>query len=212
MVTFISTRYDNLLITGFYNRKSGLGSSWNYDLIPLITNFSFYKFISDDKSDEFGGFIVITDKQYIIGYNAGFGYGTHASSFARVMKDINGGGRINSAKELMNLTDECCKKFIVARIVFENNQGYINFEIPKEISSYMYNSFEKFYEAYNDEIKSVANRYNFEVSYTDLLKKEQIISSNLDNINMYLKNIINNNYVEDELIIGVSTKNNNMKM
>ena len=106
---------DNLLITGFYNRKSGLGSSWNYDLIPLITNFSFYKFISDAKSDEFGGFIVITDKQYIIGYNAGFGYGTHASSFTRVMKDINGGGRINSAKELMNLTNECCKKFIVAR-------------------------------------------------------------------------------------------------
>ena len=97
-------------------------------------------------------------------------------------------------------------------IVFENNQGYIHFEVTSDISIDMFNSFKKFYETYNDEIKSVANRYNFEVSYTDLLKKEQIISSNLDNINMYLKNIINNNYVEDELIIGVSTKNNNMKM
>lgn len=206
---------DKLIITGFYNRKEGKGSSWNFDLSPLITDFSFYQFISDAKGEEFGGFVVITDEQYIIGYNAGFGYGTHASSFARVMKDIKGGGNINSANELMNLTSECCKKNIVARIVFENNQGYINFEFPNIISRDMYDSFEKFYRDYNNEIHSVANRYNFEVSYKDLLKNENNISKDLDSLNQYLMSIIYNNEkdndIDDEIIIGVSTKDNRLR-
>lgn len=206
---------DKLVITGFYDRKKGKGSSWNYDLSPLITNFSFYNFISDAKDEEYGGFAVITDKQYIIGYNAGFGYGTHASSFARVMKDFDGGGRINNATELMSLSSKCCNNYIVARIVFENKQGYINFEFPKKISSDMYDSFEKFYRDYNNEIHSLANRYNFEVSYKDLLKNENNISKDLDSLNQYLRNIIYNNEKEnainDEIIIGVSTKDNRLQ-
>ena len=58
----------------FLARKTGGGSAYNYDLTPLIENFTFYDFVTKiENNQDHGGFLVITDNQYIIGYNAGFG-------------------------------------------------------------------------------------------------------------------------------------------
>lgn len=200
---------NKLIITGFYDRKKGKGSSWNFDLSPLITDFSFYKFIKENNDEEVGGFAVITNEQYIIGYNAGFGNGTHASSFARVMKDINGGGRINNATELMFLANECRQKFIVARIVFDNNQGYINFEFPNKISDNMYNSFKRFYEDYNVEIIFVSKKYNFHVHFYDSLTKKSVIDYSLNSVDNYMRSNIclNENELKKENVIGISATN-----
>ena len=115
---FLSNKYyqKELLQKGFYQNRNSNGDDYNYDILPLIENFDFYEFIDyaerfKEEIKDYGAFIVITNKQYIIGYNASFGTGTHLSSFARVMKDIKGGGRILDSNEAKLLTDECIKEF-----------------------------------------------------------------------------------------------------
>lgn len=122
-----------LINKGYYGRKSGGGSSYNYELAPLIQDFSFYDFIAGCEPDcDHGGFLVITDKQYIIGYNAGFGVGGHMSSYARVMKDLQGGGDIQY-RDAVRLNTECCMSYVTARITYENieggHEGYIHFTL-----------------------------------------------------------------------------------
>ena len=171
---------DNTIIRNSQiSRKSGNGSSFNYELEPLITNFSFYDFINvahktNDELQDHGAFLVVTDKQYIIGYNGGFGLGTHLCSFGRVYKDINGGGNINMHSDGMILSDKCENRFITARIVYERTSsgfgGYIKFKFPeKRITLLKLEVFKKFVDDYGTEVNAIVNKYGIKLEcyYTE---------------------------------------------
>ena len=170
---------NNAVYDGFYKRKAGNGSAYNYDLKPLIENFDFYDFIdyaNKNKTDDYGGFVMITPKQYIIGYNAGFGSGTHLSSFARAMQDIKGGGQINTFIDAANLNMECEDNYILGYIVYERGVekdtnkseycGYVVFDCKNNITPEQYDVFLKFYEDYNNDLNYVCNKFKFEVIYS----------------------------------------------
>ena len=100
MINNNSNYKKDLLQSGFYHNKLTGNIELNYDLFPLIKDFDFYSFIDYAEKHknivtDYGGFIVITPKQYVIGYNSNFGTGSHLASLARVTKDIYGGGNIH---------------------------------------------------------------------------------------------------------------------
>lgn len=216
---------DNAVYDGFYKRKAGNGSDYNYDLKPLIENFDFYDFIdyaNKNKTDDYGGFVMITPKQYIIGYNAGFGSGTHLSSFARAMQDIKGGGQINTFIDAANLNMECEDNYILGYIVYEKGVekdtnkseycGYVAFDCKNNITPEQYDVFLKFYEDYNNDLNYVCNKFKFEViySYKNGNKKTIDRSKNLDNYKEYLSTRIEekNNNLPNEVIIGKGINKN----
>lgn len=205
------------------NRKSGNGSSFNYELEPLITNFSFYDFVDeahkyfDDETQDHGAFIVITDKQYIIGYNGGFGAGTHLCSFGRVYKDINGGGNINMHNDGIRLSERCENKFITARIVYEKTSsgysGYIKFKFPENrVTPSKLEVFKKFVEDYGQEIDSVCRKYNIVIEcfniengimYTTKVSSIVEVLELVSGITKTNAQITSN---DDECIIGIEVK------
>lgn len=211
----------------FLARKTGGGSAYNYDLTPLIENFTFYDFVTKiENNQDHGGFLVITDNQYIIGYNAGFGSGTHLSAFARTIVDINEGPDRNiiTDHEAIILSKKCSLNYITARIIYEcvgediygrqMYSGYINFnlnEFGRKITPNQFASFKEFYDDYNEDIKYVTKNYNFTVSihYTDEFgKKISKESKSLDELYYYLENNIDYNKVieEEKIIIGKERK------
>lgn len=205
-------------------RKIGSGSKYNFDLEPLISNFDFYDFFYNGMrldADDYGAFAVLTTKQYILGYNAGFGFGSHYSSYARVLKDISGGGDINNDRDLAFLSFKCQNTYITIRICCEKiEQKYassISVKIPKNgINQEQFHVFEKFYEDYNKEIEKMCNKFNCRVSFS---KNDgtyrSYVSNNLDEVMEYLRSIVNKDLVIEELfnekIIGVMISNSNNK-
>ena len=219
---------------GYLKRKSGNGRAYNYDLGPLISNFDFDTFITEaEKSKEeisdHGAFVVITNKQYIIGYNAGFGMGTHISAFARTIKDLYGGGEIENQNEAYKLTGLCCRNYITARIVYEcvgyneNRRpiysGYINFnlnEFDNKITLEEFETFQNFYNDYNEEIKYITKKYGTNKFYVRFCYKDQNgngkenKSGSLDELYNHLSTCIDSEktiFDELEIIIGKERKN-----
>ena len=116
----------------FFKKNDSVGSMYNYDINPLISNFSFYDFVRDNlnySEEDLGGFVVITNKQYIVGYNSFFGKGSHLASYARVMKDLSGGGYITNQMDATYLALKCKKSYITARICYECKNNNIS-DIP----------------------------------------------------------------------------------
>lgn len=224
----------DLLDSGFYyNRLTG-SIELNYDIFPLIRDFDFYSFIDYAEKhknviSDYGGFIVITPKQYIIGYNSNFGTGTHFSSFARVTKEIYGGGSIQSSKEAKSLVNYCLDNFIVGSIIYEcieeygvpKCSGYISFDIKnKKISLEEFHSFEMFYNGYNAEIRRVISKYgidkfNVVINIKNDSKIERIVSDCLDELYIYLKSCIDYDIYDDyydEIVIGKENVNKILKL
>lgn len=218
-----------LIRKGYYQNRDTNGKDYNYDLIPLIEEFDFYEFIDDaekfkEELKDYGAFIVITNKQYIIGYNASFGTGTHLSSFARVMKDLKGGGSIRNSDEAKWLTDECTKKFLTGRIVYERCEsagrpkleGHISFNlVGVQITQEQLEVFQKFIEDYGLEIKRIINKYGmdkFKIIVT--YKNEEgvldsINTNNLNDVYNLLTNYVTHNKKiddENEHIIGIDCR------
>ena len=102
----------------FANKDTGR-SDYNFNLKELTENFSFLDFVFDVQRGEakyYGGFVVCTPKQYIVGYNAKFGSGSHNASYARFIKDMQGGGKIFSDEDLLRLSNICKNKYIYAKL------------------------------------------------------------------------------------------------
>jgi hypothetical protein len=130
-------------------KKSFYGGGANFDLTDLIKYFSFTNLIERSKRNdkeneemgtnlENGAVLVITDKQYVLTYNQGFGASAHNPAFARVYKEIHGGGIIEDFKEMHTLNGKCKKQFIFARIVFEKGKGGLYFEnLSKTVVNHM---------------------------------------------------------------------------
>ena len=203
----------------YYQKGRNYGSLYNFPLKPLITDFSFYDFCESAYSPDHGAFLVITDKQYVVGYNAGFGEGSHLYAFARVMKDMHGGGDIKDEKEALKLDMDLESQYPFARIIYETyeddsthqtrNVGYITFIFAtfgknKTFTPLQYEQFMKFYEKYNEEIKFVCKKFNFYVNYTtrgETGSIEHHYSKNLDGVLDYIKNHIVNKKVDNNEII-----------
>ena len=194
----------NNFISAFFGRKSDTSSMYNYDLGELTQDFSFYEFISQSqKRDTFdyGAFAVFTDKQYIIGYNAGYGIGTHYSSFARFMKDIKGGGYIYNIGDATRLSDTCRFNCITAKIYYEQirsegcldskHWGGIVFNMPlRAISEDQLKLFRKFYDEYNEDLKYAIQKSNGTFSVSIVSKKG--VTSRLDSLDKVLEYIEEN--------------------
>ena len=212
---------------GYIARKDNKGSSYNYNLFEMINNFDFYDFFhatKNNKMDNNGATLVITNKQYILGYNAGFGMGTHYGAFARIYLELFGGGRISNEKDMQFASRMCYTNYLTARITYERvmdddimrpiYKGSINFSLSniilsndKSISPGMFKAFCEFYDDYNDEIKKLCDNYNFKVVFYHVNKKGSLMdeSNSLDNLYHFLKSIVNNDKKiddSDELIIG----------
>ena len=220
-----------LLRKGFYQNRNDKGRTYNYDLSALIHDFDFYEFIDyaekfKDELKDYGAFIVITNKQYIIGYNASFGEGTHLSSFARVMRDLKGGGVIINSQEAKQLTDECINKYITGRIMYERCEsvgrpkceGHISFNlVGKTVSLEQLNVFEKFMYSYGLEIKRIIKKYGMDkfkiiVTYiNDEGVLDSIYTDCLEDVYELLKkNICLCNEDSNEIILGVDCRNKNL--
>lgn len=218
--------------TAFTSRKSGGGSACNYDIEPLIENFTFYDFIttaekSKEELTDHGAFLIITNNQYIIGYNAGFGVGAHAPAFARAILALNGkkDQNISGHNEASILGGSMDNQYVKARILYEccgHNEngrpiysGKIHFSlIPlgSKITPNQFETFKDFYNDYNDDIKYMSQKYDFSVCFCykdENGKTQNSITKDLDALYNYLAENIDYNRIitEETTIIGTERKN-----
>lgn len=217
----------------YYGKKENLGNSYNYDLYPLIKDFTFTEFLSTNTKTEHGAVLVITNNQYIIGYTSDYGLGSHRSALARIIKTIHGGNRIQDSKEAKRLEDACKKQYITARIIYDHRgddeegipiySGAIYFQLPQNdtITKEQFELFKKFYNEYNEEIKMLIRKYgqhNFKIQYGHIDKtgtKEIKNINSLDEIYTYLETRIN--YDKEianfeEIIIGTPINDSYQKI
>lgn len=219
------------MINPYIQRKTGSGSNYNFNLQELIKNFSFCEFIyngSKYESIDFGGFFVMTDKQYVIGYNSGFGVGSHLSAWARFMKEINGGGYINNDDEIIYLSKVCQEKFITARMIYEmvniddNGSpkyfGYLHFNFPdKKISLNQLELFKQFYNEYNVDLRLAIAKSKgvFKVSFYSKKTGSVENLNSLNEILKYMEENVNYDYTEkneNEVVIGTPLLNSNINL
>ena len=213
-------------MTAYYNKNSTLETGYNYDLAPLLYKFNFYDFVSYAEQgkvgdNDYGGFLVITPKQYIIGYNSGFGTGTHLSSFARTMMDLKGGGPIFDNFQATDLAVECDDNYLTAVIIYEKVsiqgkpvfKGFISFDLTKKVSENEYRVFEKFCDDYKEDISYVIKKFkNFSIIYQyrdNNGKKRTESTTDLELIKQIVRNNIDYNKEENNInehIIGVEVK------
>ena len=153
------------------------GVSYNYDLLPLIDNFTIRQFCDDvprkqDEMTDISGVLVITPKQYILGYTRDYGLSTHLIGYARVNKDIHGGGKINNDDDLQYYYNDCRKSYITGRLGADVRlkHGFLGYEynlrinFPADMTWELYDSFFNFYRDHNEEIKELNALYGFTVS------------------------------------------------
>lgn len=219
---------DEEILRLFFQNKDSNRVNYNFDLSELTNDFSLFDFIKNGNvacreniGDDFGGFLVCTPKQYVFGYNSGFGVGPHIASFARTMKDIMGGGEISSIDEFTKLGTMCSENYLCGRLLYENVgldeygspklTGVLNILTKGSIDSSTFLTFKKFYEDYNSEVKLVCKnlRGRFKVSYFDKDNHKKVETEALDSVLDYLEKHIDNSLAseENEVIIGVSSNN-----
>ena len=220
--------------SAFTSRKSGGGSSYNYDIEPLIANFTFYDFVtaaeqSKEELTDHGAFLIITNNQYVIGYNAGFGAGAHAPAFARAILALNGkkNQNISGPTEAALLGGSMDSQYIKARILYEccgpnengrlTYAGLINFNlIPlgSKITPNQFETFKDFYNDYNKDIEYISKKYNFPVRFCyrdENGQMQESITKNLDALYKYLEQNIDHNKVIDEETTIIGTERRNRK-
>ncbi len=196
-----------------YERKNFVGDPYNFDIHEMIRAFSFDDLCSNAPlGEENGAILLITGKQYVLAYNAGWGLGPHGACMARIVQDLAGGGRIDQ-KSSVRLSVEGDRR-INGRILYERGedplthriytQGFIHFnlvtplEFSKGFSKEEYEMFMEFYEDHNEEIKRCSDKYHFVVSFCYRDNEGKLVknvSSSLDD----LKTFIEGHIVEKDL-------------
>ncbi len=179
-------------------RRSNKGDSYNFNLESHIKKFDIYVFFQCNLRDKYG-FLVITPEKYLIGYNARYGEGTHIGAFARVYRDIHGGGKISGDKEAVYLGHKCIDEYFTACLVNEyrgneilkehNNRVYMCFEFAdREIDDNSLKVFKKFYDDYNHEVSFLSIHNGFRVYFNHRENDVTLfdISNSLDNVYNYL--------------------------
>ena len=203
--------------------------SYNFDLSRMIEKFDLYDLCgsaSRKDVDNNGAAIVITGKQYIVTFNKASGRGTHEGTFARIYKDLHGGGEIVNSNEAWEYYRRCKNEYITGAITYEsvNRIGVISdfsggivvelgldskSDLNRTISPRVFESFKAFYNDYNNIVRAVCHRYNFNVLFRFYRNHNTAVdvSDSLDNLYYYLEKQVNPNIVdddEDEFIVGKS--------
>ena len=186
---------------------------YNFNLKEMIESFDFLEFIKPNNKrfkNYRAGILAITNKQYIISYSRDYGYGDHLPAFARLFKDLNGGGLLTK-KKAEKLVLESRKKYITAKLYFgydNNNEGVILFDNLQNLNNENFKLLYAFYENYNDIIKSICKNTQFCVAYFDENKKI-VTSKSMDDLILYAKKKKKNTNIieEKENILGVTIDN-----
>lgn len=212
------------LENAYGSRKSGDVTDYNFDIKKMVDDFSFYDFLEQTRATkkDNGAFLVVTDKQYILGYNANYGMGSHQQSFAKCEAELEGGKKIGIYTDCVALASKCEKSFITAKILFEyvgENENYqpkydgrIIFMLEdRKITPEQMKVFEKLYEDIGQEINSISSKYPFTIcfSYIDKEgKRHSEYTNNFIDLIDYLKTVVSYDIPkkskDDEKIIGVS--------
>lgn len=197
----------------FFRTRFGNLPRFNFDLGILTNNFSFYDFcnncINSKFEGEYGAFLVISDRQCVLGYNQGFGSGCHCEAFARFYADAYLDGRdIYSQDEILPLSSFVTDHFITARIVYEktcnnlnshiiSHSGYINFNLlNNRFSLNELELFKKFYDKFNEELKLLNQKYGLKM-YVYYIKDNNPCSKEINDLDFILDIISNNIYYEE---------------
>ena len=190
---------------------------YNFDLNEMIESFDFLDFIKHNNKrfkDYRAGILAITDNQYIISYSRDYGYGDHLPAFARLFKDLDGGGLLTK-KKAEKIYLEGIKKYVIAKIYFgyeNNNEGIILFDHLENFNKNNLKFFYEFYNDYNSTIESICNNSNFQVAYFDENNKI-IASKDMNNLLLYVKKKekeINQN-ANNENIINIKNSKQKIK-
>lgn len=212
-------------------RKSGNVTDYNFNIDRMIKEFSFNDFINQTmgtKKDN-GAFLVVTDKQYILGYNADYGMGSHQQSFARCEAELEGGKTIGGYSDSVALASRCQDSFITAKILYEyvgedemfqpRYDGRIIFMLgDRKVTPEQMKVFEKLNEDIGNDIKRISVKYSFTVcfSYNDSNgKRHSEYCNDLEELISYLRTVVSYDIPktskDDEKIIGVSLEQNYSK-
>ena len=220
---------ENYVTQGHLCLKRSNIDSYNFDLSKMIEKFDLYdlcNLVRERDAENNGAAIVITGKQYIVSYNKASGRGTHEGTFARVYKDLHGGGTIYNSNDAWDAYGKCKKEYITGIITYEsvevlsklgNYSGGIVFElgvdfgnsINRMISPRMFESFKAFYNDYNAIVQRICHRFNFNVIFRYYRDHNTVAdnSDSLDNLYYFLEKHVDPNLVdddEDEFVIGKS--------
>ena len=90
---------------------------YNFDINEMINSFNFFDFSKSEKGNYRSGVLVITNKQYVLSYTNNYGKGNHFITVARILNDLNGGGKISSDDEYEKVKDKL-KDYMLAKITF----------------------------------------------------------------------------------------------
>ena len=222
---------DDQYLGAFYGNKRGMGSRYDFDLKSLIQDFSFSDLVISSRrnNEDNGAFLFVTQKQYIVGYNSGYGNGSHRAIKARIIKDITGGGSINSDIEASRINAQYSSHFIFARIAYEcigyneNGRpiydGFIHIMPPPVVTRKMVDSFVRFCEDFKYDIARACAQSGNSISFTYVKqipgKKSVVVKANsMEEICEYLNSIAIDNMLDDYdeiAIVGVSTSDTNGK-
>ena len=196
----------------------------NYDLVnDSLAGFSFDKLFKNymyhDK--DYGGFIIITDKQFLVGYNKSQqGVEHHCDAIAKAYVTLhklpnlpcsNDIERKKSMIEAVKYYYAAGEEYICARFDFEKKSAYktvggefekgkpneyegvLSFDISNTKINYKnYKQFLEFYLAYNDDIEFYSKHYNFPVEFV-YDKDKKVVSHNLDALKDYLEKYLEQN-------------------
>ena len=195
-----------------------------YDIVEdSLAGFSFDEFFKNymyhDK--DYGGFVIITDKQYLVGFNKNQrGLEHHCDAIAKTymklhnlpdLPCITDYERQRSKVQAVKYFYAAGEEYICARFDYEKKSSYnsasggyekgkpneyegvLSFDISNTKINYKnYKQFLKFYLQYNDDIEYYSKHLNFHVEYV-YDKDKKIPSHSLNELKDYLESYIENN-------------------
>ena len=193
-----------------------------YDIVEdSLAGFSFDKFFKyyPYYEHDYGGFVIITDKQYLIGFNKNKqGVEKHCDAIAKTYMKLHNlpdlpcatlEEKLRSKVKAVKYFYAAGEEYICARFDFEkksefrsaNNefekgkpneyQVVLSFDITKTKLNYRnIKQFIKFYEQYNDDIAYYSKHFDFPVEFVYGNDKKDKPSHSLDNMLAYLENYL----------------------
>ena len=205
----------------FENHKTFYGTGkdeYNFDIHVMEDSGNLIKLVEQSKECDGeiqnGAVLVITEKQYIMAYNYGDGYGPHDAALARVFSAITDQKELNYCT-VMHYCHKAEGAVLHARVYAERTDKYsdiskifaFSFNRERKISQEEFNSFMDFYNEYSWAIK----REKFKVS---LMGK----TMEIENVKDVLESMVDKDFHMpalfdgEETIIGVETNKEDNKM
>lgn len=150
---------------------------YDFELNKMMENFDFESFMNPPESEDrlLGGWLIITDNQYVMGYNDFDGMGYHGDSIRRALCEIFDEGRYSQfgSPSFVN------KNFIIGTMMSGQDNMYILFDLNqlRSITPNQYKLFEEFKNKYNDIIKRKSiilgnNTVFYENNGTEVVSKD----------------------------------------